>query len=343
MQAAMLPLKSDYEPMEATLASELPVGKGWQYEPKWDGFRCLVFRDEDILAMRSKSGRDLARYFPEVKKALLDLKAKQFVMDGELVIPIESGFSFDDLLQRIHPAESRIKKLSHDFPATLIVFDLLVDANGESMVERPLSQRRISLEKFSDKYFPRNEKIALSPASVKESDTRLWRKTMGTNLDGIVAKRSEMPYQSGNRKGMLKVKQKRTADVVIGGFRYGAGSRKELGSLLLGLYDENNLLNHVGFCSAFTAKEKAELLKKVTSLIEKPGFTGDAPGGPSRWGSERSEEWQPLRPVLVAEVEYDHFTGGRFRHGTKLLRWREDKLPKRCKYDQLEINKGGQE
>ncbi len=331
----MLPIAKDYEPMEATLTNDIPRGEGWQYEPKWDGFRCLAFKDGADIQLQSKSGRGLGRYFPEILQALSILKADHFVIDSEIVIPAGDGFSFDDLLQRIHPAASRIKKLAHETPAVMIVFDILADTSGESLVLKPLRHRREALEEFGRKYLEGNSQIIISPATTDANVTDDWLKKMGNRLDGIVAKRLDLPYQSGNRKGMNKVKKLRSVDCVVGGFRYGSAGKKSIGSLLLGLHDERGLLNHVGFSSSFTAKERVELIEKLEPLIEKPGFTGDAPGGPSRWSTERSTEWEPLSNVLVAEVTYDHFTNGRFRHGTRFVRWRPDKDPRQCTYDQV--------
>jgi len=329
-----LPLKQPYLPMEAKSVEKLPAGNDWEYEPKWDGFRCLAFRDGDHVDLQSKSGQPLARYFPEVVEALLKLKPKQFVIDGEIVVPVDGQFSFDDLLMRIHPAASRIKKLSQETPAKLIVFDLLVNDRGRALVEAPLSERRTKLDSFAKKYFAKNKSIELSPATNDLAVAKDWLRGAGVDLDGVIAKRVDMPYQSGNRHGMVKVKRLRTADCVVGGFRY-ASEGKVIGSLLLGLYDDKGLLHHVGFSSSFKAHEKPELTRKVEKLIKPPGFTGNAPGGPSRWATERSAEWKPLAPKLVCEVQYDHFTGGRFRHGTKFLRWRPDKKPDQCKFDQV--------
>lgn len=329
-----LPLKQPYLPMEAKSVEKLPTGDTWEYEPKWDGFRCIAFRDGDRVDLQSKSGQPLARYFPEIVEAVLKLKPKQFVIDGEIVVPIEGQFSFDDLLMRIHPAASRIKKLAQETPAKLIVFDLLVDDRGRALVEEELSARRKKLDAFAKKYFAKNKSIELSPATSDLSIAKGWLAGAGIDLDGVIAKRADMPYQSGNRNGMVKVKRLRTADCVVGGFRY-ASAGKVVGSLLLGLYDEEGLLHHVGFSSSFKANEKPALTKKLEALIKPPGFTGNAPGGPSRWSTERSAEWQPLAPKLVCEVQYDHFTGGRFRHGTKFLRWRPDKKASMCKFDQV--------
>ncbi len=324
-----LPIVPPYLPMEAVAVKEIPEGPDWHYEPKWDGFRCLAFRDHDEVQLESKAGEPLARYFPEVVEALLSLKAKQFVIDGEIYIG-----SFDDLLQRIHPAASRIAKLSRDTPASLIVFDLLVDDRAHELASLPLRERRPKLEQFAGTYFAGHEGIQLSPATCDIAVAREWLASVGVKLDGVIAKRLNLPYEAGNREGMVKIKNMRTADCVIGGFRYGAKERL-VGSLLLGLYDAEGLLHHVGFCSAIATAEKPELTAKLEALREAPGFTGKAPGGPSRWSTERSTEWEPLRPELVVEVRYDHFSGGRFRHGTKLMRWRPDKAAKQCTFGSL--------
>jgi ATP-dependent DNA ligase len=316
--------------MDALLVSEIPTGAGaWQYEPKWDGFRCLAFRDGRHVDLQSKSGQPLGRYFPEVVEALLRLKATRFVLDGELVVPEGHALSFDALLQRIHPSASRIKKLAGLTPASFIVFDLLADATGRSTADHPLRERPRTLEAFAAKYFRKDGGIVLSPATTDVRTARRWFTGVGAALDGVIAKRLDLDYRSGTRDGMVKIKNLRTADCVVGGFRY-ATKGKAVGSLLLGLYDEDGLLHHVGFCSSFKTAERAKLSTIVEPLIQPPGFTGQAPGGPSRWSTERSTQWQPLAPKLVVEVQYDHFTGGRFRHGTRFLRWRPDKSPKQC-------------
>jgi len=309
--------------------SDIPGGESWEYEPKWDGFRCLAFRDGNKVELQSKSGQPLERYFPEVVEALLKLKPTKFVLDGELVIPVEGGLSFDDLLQRIHPAASRILKLSRETPSQLIVFDLLVDESGKALVDLPLADRRPKLESFAKQFLKKNRDIELSPKTRDIRVAREWLSTTGIKLDGVIAKRLDLPYRSGERDGMQKVKRMRTADCVVGGFRY-ASKGKVVGSLLLGLYDDKGLLHHVGFTSSFNEAQKKELTAKLEPLIKPPGFTGNKPGGPSRWSTKRSAEWEPLQTKLVVEVQYDHFTGGRFRHGTKLLRWRPDKKPKQC-------------
>lgn len=334
-----LPIKPPYPPMEALSVDKIPSGDSWRYEPKWDGFRCLAFKDGDKIELQSKKGEPLARYFPELVSALQRIKAKKCVIDGEIVIPDGAGFSFDDLLQRIHPAQSRINKLSHETPAKMIVFDLLVSADGKSLVELPLADRRRRLEEFFARHLAGDAIFQLSPSSPRLGDAEAWLKVTGGALDGIIAKRSDLPYQSGNRAGMLKIKNLRSADCVVGGFRYAAEGHV-VGSLLLGLYDEQGLLHHVGFTSGFSREERKALLKKLEPRIKPPGFTGNAPGGPSRWSTERSGEWQPLKPDLVVEVRYDHFSGQRFRHGTKLLRWRPDKDPRSCTLDQVKPSGG---
>ncbi len=321
--------------MEALLVSEIPSGEHWEYEPKWDGFRCLAFRDSGEVQLQSKSGQPLERYFPEIAEALLKLKPSKFVLDGELVIPVEGGLSFDDLLQRIHPAASRVLKLSRETPAQFIVFDLLVEENGKALVDLTLEERRPKLESFAKKYLKKNQSIELSPKTGDIGTAREWLSTTGIKLDGVIAKRLDLPYRSGERDGMQKVKRMRTADCVVGGFRY-ASKGKVVGSLLLGLYDEEGLLHHIGFTSSFNEAQKKELTAKLEPLIKPPGFTGNKPGGPSRWSTKRSAEWEPLATRLVVEVQYDHFTGGRFRHGTRFLRWRPDKKPKQCLLTQVD-------
>jgi ATP-dependent DNA ligase len=325
--------------MDALSVEEIPTDTGWQYEPKWDGFRCLVFRDGDDVQLVSKAGQPLARYFPEVAAAVSEVKAKQFVLDGELVIPVGKTLSFDDLLQRIHPAASRVKKLSEQTPATLIVFDLLAGARGKSLVNKPLAERRAALEAFAEKFLRDEKHFRLSPATTDIAQARRWLGSGGATLDGVIAKQLDAPYESGERSGVVqKIKLIRTAECVVGGFRY-AEKKRVIGSLLLGLYDEAGKLNHVGFCSGFKAAEREALTKKLEKLIEPPGFTGRAPGGPSRWSTKRSAEWQPLRPELVVEVGFDHVSGERFRHGTKFLRWRPDKAPRQCTMEQLHQKK----
>ena len=320
--------------MEALSVDEVPVGREWQYEPKWDGFRCLVFRDGNSITLQSKAGKPLTRYFPDVVESVRTLQAKNFVLDGEIVVPDGKVFSFDALLQRIHPAASRVQKLAKETPALLIMFDLLRDADGTMLVDEPLTERRKRLDAFARRYFSKHGGVRLSPATTKLADANKWLSRVGATLDGIIAKRRDLPYRSGDRSGMQKIKNYRSADCVVGGFRYNEG-KPVVGSLLLGLYDGEGKLNHVGFTSSIPREDKPALTKKLKKLIAPPGFTGNAPGGPSRWSTARSAEWQPLKPGLVVEVCYDHFSGDRFRHGTRLVRWRPDKSPKQCTMDQV--------
>ena len=325
-----MPRRPILSPMEALLAEELPAGDKWQYEPKWDGFRCLSRRDGKAVEMTSRSGKDLGRYFPEVLELLASLKDGRFLVDGELILPLGDALSFDALQLRLHPAESRIKRLAAETPAQLMLFDLL-ELGGDSFADRPLSERRAALEQFHKRNAA--DGLHLSPAT-RDRDTALaWLERSGGALDGVVAKRIDQPYRAGTR-AMVKVKQQRTADCIVGGFRY-AQKKKEVGSLLLGLYDDAGLLHHVGFTSAIPAAERPQLTKDLEALVEPPGFTGNAPGGPSRWATERTTQWQPLRPELVVEVRYDQVTSRRFRHGTGLMRWRPDKAPKQCTFEQL--------
>jgi len=334
-----MPLKPPLPPMEAKSVEAIPEGDEWQYEPKWDGFRCIAFRDGDEIYLQSKAGQPLARYFPDVVEALSEVPAKKFVVDGELVIEVDGALSFDELQLRLHPAASRVKKLAATHPAMMVVFDLLADENGESLLALPLRERRQKLERFASKNLEGKGAIRLSPATTDLAKAKRWFDKVGGDLDGVIAKQIDAPYASGERTAMVKVKQIRTVDCVIGGFRYGTNS-KVLGSLLLGLYDDAGLLHHVGFTSAFKKEDRQELTAKFNALKKAPGFTGNAPGGPSRWSTERSAEWEPVDPKTVVEVTYDHFTGGRFRHGTKILRWRNDKVPRQCTFDQVEGREG---
>jgi ATP-dependent DNA ligase len=324
--------------MEARSVDAIPRGDEWQYEPKWDGFRCLLSRRGESVDLRSKSGEDLGRYFPELVAAALELKAANFLIDGEIVVPHGKTFSFDDLLQRIHPAASRIRKLASETPALFQVFDLLASDADDDLAAKPLSLRRPALDFFAKTQFKRAPTFRLSPAIADYALAKKWLAASGGGSDGVIAKRRDLPYQAGNRDGMQKIKKFRSADCVVGGFRYASskvGGKNVVGSLLLGLYDDAGLLHHVGFTSAIKREEKPALTEKLERLIGKPGFTGNAPGGPSRWSTERSAQWCPLKPKLVIEICYDHFSGERFRHGTSILRWRPDKAPKQCTFDQL--------
>jgi ATP-dependent DNA ligase len=328
-----LPVPLDLATMEAKLVDEIPHDAGWRFEPKWDGFRCLAFRAGEAVELHAKSGKPLGRYFPEVVAMLRALPVDRFVVDGELVIETGGELSFDALQQRLHPAESRVRKLSGETPASYVLFDCLVDAQGRSLLEAPFTRRRAALEALFASFGP-NPRLRLSPGATGRDEACDWLMQAGGGLDGVVAKRLDGPYAPGER-AMLKIKRMRTVDCVVGGFRYAQGSN-QVGSLLLGLFDGEGRLNHVGFTSTIANADRAELTKRLEALAPGPGFTGSAPGGPSRWSSERSTAWTPLRHELVAEVRYDHMTGGRFRHGTKLLRWRPDKAPAQCTYEQLQ-------
>jgi ATP-dependent DNA ligase len=331
-------LKPPLPPMEARSVEEIPIGDGWQYEPKWDGFRCIAFRNDEQVYLQSKNGQPLARYFPDVAGALAALPPKQFVVDGELVVPVSGALSFDELQLRLHPAASRVQKLAKAHPATYIVFDLLAESE-RSYLKQPLRERRQFLENFARQNFRSAKNVRLSPATTNLQIANEWFKRTGGDLDGIIAKRLDAAYASGERTAAVKVKQIRTADCVVGGFRYASGAQV-IGSLLLGLYGNDGLLHHVGFTSAFTREQRRKLTKKFETLRKLPGFTGNAPGGPSRWSTERTGEWEPVDPKMVVEVAYDHFTGGRFRHGTKVLRWRPEKSPRQCTMDQVEHREG---
>lgn len=325
------------EPMEARSVDVLPEGPEWQYEPKWDGFRCILLRDHDVVELRSKSGESLTRYFPELVHGARALNIRRFAIDGEIVVPSGRSFSFDDLLQRIHPAQSRVQKLSVETPARFVAFDIL-SQDDDTLAEQDLSVRRVALERFAD-HFKAGGRFDLSVVTRSVEVAQRWLESAGGGYDGVIAKRMDLPYQGGNREGMLKIKRYRSADCVIGGFRYAErvlGGRKVVGSLLLGLYDADGRLNHVGFSSAIKSREKPPLTDRLEGLKVARSFTGNVPGGPSRWATRRSSEWVPIKPKLVVELSYDHFTGGRFRHGTRILRWRPDKKPAQCTMEQLQ-------
>jgi len=318
-------------PMEAKLVDALPGEDGWQYEPKWDGFRAIASRAGSTVELMSKSGKSLARYFPEIVAALAATASTDYVLDGELVLPVGDVLSFDVLQARLHPAASRIAKLSKMTPAQLMLFDCLA-LDGETFVERPLSERREAIEAFHRR--DGTDVLLLSPLTHDLAEARRWLAASGGALDGVIAKPLGEPYHPGDR-AMRKIKQLRTADCVVGGFRR-ARDEPVVASLLLGLYDDDGLLNHVGFTSALGKEERPALTRRLEALIAPPGFTGKAPGGPSRWNDGKESPWCPLRPELVVEVRYDQVTGDRFRHGTGLLRWRPDKAPRQCRMDQLQ-------
>ena len=323
----------DTEPMEAKSVDALPSDEGWQFEPKWDGFRCLVFKSGADVDLRAKSGKPLGRYFPEMVEAVRRAKADNFVLDGELTVPLGDTLSFGALQDRVHPAESRIRKLSAETPALLILFDCLATAKTGSLMAKPLVDRRAQLERLMPG-LGHEYRTRLSPLTRDAAQAQGWLEDTRGALDGVVAKRVDGAYAAGKRV-MLKLKRLRSADCVVGGFRYGKGTR-QVGSLLLGLYNADGKLDHVGFTSAISDADRPGLTAKLEALKGSPGFTGDAPGGPSRWGNERSADWQPLRTELVIEVTYDQVTDGRFRHGTMLRRWRPDKSPAQCTREQLQ-------
>lgn len=387
-----LPIQPPYAPAEAKAVQEIPRESGWLYEPKWDGFRCVAFRNGHEVVLQSKAGQPLTRYFPEIVAALRALAATKFVLDGEIVVRQRGrgshGLDFDALLQRIHPAASRVKRLSQETPASYMVFDLLVDKQGKSLAAQPLSARRMKLQRFAERFLiERSQKtgakksakatqsfaaampvsasrarVQLSPASSDFATAEKWmREGAGAGWDGVVAKRLDSGYASGERTSMVKIKRIRSADCVVGGFRWARGGDKsrqgkaaaktadhEVGSLLLGLYNTGGELDHVGFSSSFSREDRKKLRPILEPFIagparngagEKPGaggFSGKAPGGPSRWTrDDRDTEWIPLKPRLVGEFQYDHFSGGRFRHGTKFLRWRPEKKPRQCTIEQV--------
>jgi len=344
-----LPIKPPFPPMEAQLVAAIPEDGGWQYEPKWDGFRCLAFRDGDKVELQSKAGQPLARYFPEIVAAVKALKPQRFVLDGEIVVPVDGVLSFDDLLMRIHPAESRIRKLSAEHPALYIVFDLLVDDRGAALIEHPLAERRKKLDAFAAKHLRPGAQVRLSPATDDLRAAKKWFASAGRNLDGVIAKRCDADYRGGDRTGMVKVKNMRTAECVVAGFRYGSKDTKTLGSLLLGLYDDESKLQHVGVVGAFTASRRAELVDELEPLMhEGEGHPWHQwaeaeahqqqrlPGNVSRWNATKDLSFVPLRPERVLEVKYEHMEGTRFRHLAHFVRWRDDRTPESCTYEQLE-------
>ena len=318
-------------PMEAKLVTDLPSGPDWQFEPKWDGFRAIASRSGSHVEILSKSGKSLARYFPEVVAVLQMTTSEDYVFDGELILPVSGVLSFDALQARLHPAASRISKLARETPAQLMLFDCLA-LDGTALIARPLAERRAAVERFHAR--DGSAALLLSPRTLSMASAKAWLAASGGALDGVIAKPLDLPYQPGER-AMRKVKQQRTADCVVGGFRRRKDS-PEVASLLLGLYDDAGMLNHVGFTSAFAGQDRAVLTQQLEALTAPPGFTGKAPGGPSRWNDGKESEWYPLRPELVVEVSFDQVTGERFRHGTGFVRWRPDKAPGQCRMDQLD-------
>ncbi len=326
--------------MLARVAKDIPVGPGWVYEPKWDGFRALAFADDEVH-IESRDGRDLERYFPEVRDAIAQRLTVACVLDGEVIIPDSEGLDFDVLLQRIHPAESRVRRLAAETPATFVVFDLLAQGD-EDLTGEPLTERRARLEALLGEARGPLE-VATTPGpsvdlTAQTADAQLARawytELEDVGLDGLIAKRVEQTYEPGQRV-MTKVKHERTADCVVGGYRQ-AKSGAGVGSLLLGLFDAEGTLHYVGFSSAFRAATRVELLLRLKPLEGGESFGGGrTPGGPSRWNSGKDVAWIPLRPELVCEVAYDHMQGHRFRHGAQFRRWRPDKPARACTFEQL--------
>ncbi len=328
-----LPLQPPVEPMEARAVKEIPEGSQWQYEPKWDGFRCIAFRDGENVALQSKSGQPLERYFPEIVEALLAVKSERFIIDGELTIELEGKLDFDAILQRIHPAASRIKRLSSETPASYAIFDALSLEDHPKLYEDPLKIRRKRLESFAAKHFKKEDFLSLSPSSTAYEKASEWLTGGLAHFDGVVAKQVGEPYHFGDRNAVVKIKRVYTADCVVGGFRL-AKDGKTIASLLLGLYDDAGLLHLVGFVGSMSAAERARAATLLKPIVEGPGFTGAQPGGPSRWGT-REAQWHPVAPRIVVEIQYDRVTGDRFRHGARLLRWRPDKAPRQCTMEQM--------
>jgi ATP-dependent DNA ligase len=335
--------------MLAKLADELPTGDGYLFEPKWDGFRAIVFRGSDDLYIQSRDLRPLDRYFPELHEALLKQLPEGCVLDGEIVIPTPHGLDFELLQMRLHPAASRVAKLSKEIPASFVAFDLLA-ADGKSLMEAPQEERRTRLEKVLKKARP---PLYLTPMTRDRDTAAEWLKVFeGAGLDGVVAKPEGSSYQPGKR-AMIKIKHARTADCVVAGFRWYKTDPNVVGSLLLGLYDDQGALQHVGVTSSFSMKARKQLAADLTplrkdALKDHPwkewGGAGEGemkrmPGGQSRWSAGKDLSWEPLRIERVCEVKYDHLQGTRFRHATTFLRWRPDKKPKDCRYDQLEVTK----
>jgi len=341
----MLPFEPPLEPMLAKPSPGLPDGPGWIHEPKWDGFRTIVFRDGARIHLQSRDLKPLNRYFPELEAPLLALLPERCVVDGEIVIAGPKGLDFEALLLRIHPAASRVAMLARETPAELVAFDLLAEGDRD-LRGLPFAERRAALEGALAGAAP---PLHVTPATRDLAVARDWfARFEGAGLDGVVAKREDGPYEPGKR-AMVKVKHARTADCVVGGFRWHAnGPGTEVGSLLLGLHDAGGVLQHAGVASGFSAAQRRTLAAELAPLRdgaldghpwrgwrEEPG-TSRMPGATSRWNRGKSLEWEPLRPERVAEVSYDHLQGDRFRHATHLVRWRPDRRPEDCRYDQLE-------
>jgi ATP-dependent DNA ligase len=332
--------------MLAKIADELPPEGAFLYEPKWDGFRALVFRQNDGVYLQSRDLRPLNRYFPELEKALTEALPKGCVLDGEIVVARGGGLDFDALQQRLHPAASRVAKLAKETPASFVAFDLLA-AGGRSVMALPQSERRVRLERLLGSAAP---PVHVTPMTRERSVAEDWlHRFEGAGLDGVVAKPESLPYQPGKR-AMYKIKHSRTADCVVAGFRWYRDQEDAVGSLLLGLYDDAGALHHVGVTSAFTMQTRRDLVEELAPLrkdaladhpwrdwAQATDESTRMPGGQSRWSAGKDLSWEPLRPERVCEVKYDHLQGDRFRHAAVFVRWRDDKPAEDCRYDQLEV------
>ncbi len=342
-----LPVEPPIQPMLAKAISGVPDADGLVYEPKWDGFRCIVFRDGDNVELGSRTGKPLTRYFPELVEQLKTQLPDRIVLDGEIVIVTDHGLEFDSLQQRIHPAASRVKELSATMPASFIAFDVLA-LDDDDLREQPFGERRATLQMLLQKARP---PIFVTPATTDRSEAERWFVQFeGAGLDGLIAKRVDLRYQE-NKRVMLKIKHERTADCVVAGFRWHK-TGQIIGSLLLGLFDDEGVLHHVGITASFTMKRRAELVDEIAEyrMDDLKGHPWEAwaaldddaeptrrPGATSRWNAKKDLSWEPLRPELVCEVAYDHLQGDRFRHATTFRRWRTDRTPESCRYDQMEV------
>ena len=344
--ASTSPISPPIEPMLAKIADELPPEGGFLYEPKWDGFRALVFRNGDEVYLQSRDLRPLNRYFPELERALAQALPRGCVLDGEIVVVGDKGLDFDALQQRLHPAASRVAKLAQSTPASFVAFDLLA-AGGRSTMALPQAERRVRLERLLASIAA---PVHLTPVTRDRAVAEDWlQRFEGAGLDGVIAKPDSLPYQPGKR-AMYKIKHSRTADCVVAGFRWYRDQEDAVGSLLLGLYDDAGVLHHVGVTSAFTMQVRRDLVQELAPLRENAlenhpwrywaqatDESARMPGGQSRWSAGKDLSWEPLRPERVAEVRYDHLQGNRFRHAAVFVRWRPDKPPQDCRYDQLEV------
>ena len=315
-----LPLKPPIKPQLARSAKELPTGESWRYEPKWDGFRTIVFRDGDDVYLQSRNGKPMNRYFPEIEPQVRALPGKRLVLDGELIVVVDGIQEFDLLGQRIHPAKSRVEMLAEKWPAAFVAFDLLAEGD-DTLLDLPYTERRARLEQVVE------APVQLTPMVEDADGAAGW---LTGNSEGVIAKQASAPYKPGERTGMTKIKRVRTADCVVQAFRMGKEDGT-VGSLILGLYDDDDNLRVVGHTSGFKAKEKRQLLAKLEPFRTYEQGAGE----PSRWKSDEELVWEGLRPELVVEIAFDHITGNRIRHGAKLLRWREDKQPEECRIEQL--------